>query len=82
MKKIDFTKYTIETDKFPKDFTGFNFIVMSDLHSNSYGINLHEVNSMIKKASPDAILMAVGVYPGMTTPMLDEMIKKIKEAVQ
>ena len=35
MKKIDFTKYTIETDKFPKDFTGFNFIVMSDLHSNS-----------------------------------------------
>lgn len=24
----------------------------------------------------------VGVYPGMTTPMLDEMIKKIKEAVQ
>lgn len=24
----------------------------------------------------------VGVYPGMTTPMLDEMIKKIKEAVK
>lgn len=24
----------------------------------------------------------VGVYPGMTTPMLDEMIRKIKEAVQ
>ena len=64
MKKIDFTKYTIETDKFPKDFTGFNFIVMSDLHSNSYGINLHEVNSMIKKASPDAILMAGDMING------------------
>lgn len=63
-EKIDFTKYTIETDKFPKDFTGFNFIVMSDLHSNSYGINLHEVNSMIKKASPDAILMAGDMING------------------
>ncbi len=64
MKKIDFTEYTIETDKLPEGFPGFKFIVMCDLHSNDYGIDLHYINHIIKKSAPDAILIAGDMFNG------------------
>ena len=64
MKNIDFTEYTIETDKLPQEFAGFKFIAMSDLHSNSYGIDLHYVNHLIRKEKPDAVLIAGDMFNG------------------
>ncbi len=64
MKKIDVTEYTITTDKFPKSFTGYKFIVLSDLHSNDYRINLHKVNDIIKDEKPDAVLIAGDMING------------------
>lgn len=55
MRKIDVTQYTVETDKLKDDYT---FVMLSDLHSNEYGINLHKVNRIIKENAPDAVLVA------------------------
>ena len=65
MKKIDFNEYTIETDKLPKDSAGYKFIVMSDLHSNSYGIDLHYVNRIVRRVKPDAVLIAGDMFNGI-----------------
>ena len=50
MKKFELTEYTITTDKFKKNFTGFNFAVISDLHSNSYKVDLDKVYDAIEGA--------------------------------
>lgn len=62
MKDIELTEYTVETEKLPTDFKGFRFILLSDLHSNSYGVNLHKLNEIIKKARPDAVLVAGDMF--------------------
>lgn len=62
MKKLDVTEYIIETDKFKKNFTGFKFVMLSDLHSNVYNINLHDVNDIIKAEHPDAVLIAGDMF--------------------
>lgn len=58
MKDIELTDYTIESQKISMNCDGYKLAVMSDLHSNSYGIDLHRLNRMIKKANPDAVLVA------------------------
>ncbi len=70
MKKTDFTEYIITTDRFPEKFSGFRFIMLSDLHNNVYGTDLHEVNKRITKYSPDAVLIAGDMFnrnPGDNT---------------
>ena len=57
MKQIDMTEYTVTSGKFPKDFGGFTFAMLSDLHSNVYHIDLHQLNAMIRDAAPDAVLI-------------------------
>lgn len=58
MKKFDITEYLIKTEKITNTVSGFKFLLISDLHSNDYGINLHEVIDVIKRENPDAILLA------------------------
>jgi predicted MPP superfamily phosphohydrolase len=62
MRKTDFTEYIIADERFGKDFEGFKFIMLSDLHSNEYGVDLHEVNRTIKEYTPDAILIAGDMF--------------------
>lgn len=62
MKKIDLSEYIIETEKMPRGFGGFSFVVMSDLHSNAYGIDLHRVNEMINNIKPDAIFICGDMF--------------------
>lgn len=64
MKKIDVTEYVIRTDKFTPGFGGYKFIMLTDLHSNTYGINLHKVNEIIKREKPDAILVTGDMFNG------------------
>ncbi len=58
MRKFDITEYLIRTGKITDNVNGFKFLLISDLHSNDYGINLHEIVDVIKKEQPDAILLA------------------------
>ena len=62
MKKADFTEYIITDERFEKGFEGYKFIMLSDLHSNEYGLDLHEVNRTIKKYAPDAILISGDMF--------------------
>lgn len=64
MKKFDITEYVIRTDKFCEEFSGYKFVLLSDLHSNSYKINLHEVNKVIHGEKPDAVLIAGDMFNG------------------
>lgn len=64
MKKIDVTEYVILSEKFKEDFNGYKFIMLSDLHSNEYKIDLHEVNRIIIDAKPDAILVVGDMFNG------------------
>lgn len=64
MKNVVVTDYTIESEKLPAGFSGFRFAVMCDLHSNSYGIDLHALNRMVNKIKPDAVLVAGDMFNG------------------
>ena len=48
MRKTDVTEYVITSDKFNKEFEGYKFALLTDLHANGYGIDLHYVNKIIK----------------------------------
>ena len=63
MKKFDVTEYEINTDKISAN-TEFKFVVISDLHSNVYGVDLQGVLDRIDEISPDAVLMAGDIFNG------------------
>lgn len=65
MKKIDVSVYTVKSGKFESGFLGFTFAVLSDLHSNSYKIDLHMLNRQIRAAKPDAVLIAGDMVNGL-----------------
>ena len=68
MKKFDVSEYFIRTDKIPSSAKGLRFIMISDLHSNEYEINLHKVNEVIRKNNPDAILLAGDIISRKLNP--------------
>ena len=63
MKKFDVTEYEIKTDKISSE-TGYTFVVISDLHSNVYGVDLQSVLNRIDEIVPDAVLMAGDIFNG------------------
>lgn len=62
MRKTDVTEYVITSDKFNEEFEGYKFALLTDLHANGYGIDLHYVNKIIKEQEPDAILIAGDMF--------------------
>lgn len=77
MKKIDISEYIIESDKFKKEFEGLKLVLLSDLHSNEYGINLHEVNRIIKNEKPDAIMITGDMFNGKVDDDVADVINFI-----
>ena len=74
MKKFDVSEYDIFIKKIPKSSEGLKFIMISDLHSNEYGINLHEVNKVIKESKPDAILLAGDIISRKLNPNVPQIV--------
>lgn len=64
MRKFEITEYVINTNKFPKGFEGFTFVMMSDLHSNEYRIDMSKAKKAIDDAKPDGILIAGDMING------------------
>lgn len=58
------TEYTIESDKLPSGFAGLKIVMLSDLHGNSYKLNLDEVIDTINSIKPDCILCAGDMITG------------------
>lgn len=75
MKRTDVTEYTVETEKFGEGFAGFRFVLMSDLHSNRYGIDLHGLNQKVRAAKPDAVLIAGDMFNGKKTDDPGSMLR-------
>ncbi|MFQ9510766.1 MAG: metallophosphoesterase [Lachnospiraceae bacterium] len=50
--------YSIETDKLGKEWNGYTFAVLADLHDNEFGQENKDLMAQIKMACPDAILIA------------------------
>lgn len=74
MKKFDVTEYVVRTDKISKSSEGLKFIMISDLHSNEYGIDLHKVNKIIRKTKPDAILLAGDIISRKLNTNVPQMV--------
>lgn len=78
MKKFELTEYTITTDKFKKNFTGFNFAVISDLHSNSYKVDLDKVYDAIEGAGIDAVLLCGDIFNGKLNDDITQTMEFVK----
>lgn len=50
-------KYDLTFSKLPKEFDGYKIIQISDFHCKEFGTNQDSLIKMVKKASPDLILL-------------------------
>ena len=79
MKKFEISEYTITTDKFKKDFQGYKFAVISDLHSNVYKVNLDAVYEAIASAGVDAVLLCGDIFNGKPADDITEAMDFVKK---
>ncbi len=56
--------YIISSPKIPKEFDGTKFLVLADLHNNSFGKNNELLIEEIKKVNPEFILIAGDMLVG------------------
>lgn len=64
MKKHVVVSYIVQTNKLGTEWDGYKFIMLSDYHNNSYGVDTDKVIADIKTCNPDAILIAGDIYTG------------------
>lgn len=57
-KHLAINHYTIENNKIPKNFHDKKFVVLADLHGNSYGKNNEKLLNKIYEVDPDFIIVA------------------------
>lgn len=76
------TKYTICSTKLPKQLDQTNFVVLADLHNNTFGKRNIRLINQIKKLSPDFILVAGDMinkkapcYPSHAYTLLEQLAK-------
>lgn len=79
------TKYEVVSDQLPKEFDGTSFVVLSDLHNQSFGKNNERLINKIDLLSPDFILAAGDMinkdslcYPSTAFSLLEALSKKYK----
>lgn len=85
MKKFEINEYIIKTDKFKKDFSGYKFAVISDLHSNVYKVDLEGVYAAICNAGVDAVLLCGDIFNGKVNDDVTEafaFVKKLQDKHQ
>ena len=79
MKKFEISEYTVKTGKLPKGFAGFNFAVISDLHSNVYKVDLEKVIQAISDSNVDAVLMAGDIFNSKASDDITEAMDFVKK---
>jgi uncharacterized protein len=63
-KNLEVTHYTIQSKKLPKSFHGSKFIVIADLHNNTFGKDNFILIQEIDKINPDFIVIAGDLIVG------------------
>lgn len=66
-KHLTVKHYIIENNKIPKSFHDKKFVVLADLHGNSYGINNEKLIKQINEVNPDFIIVAGDMLVATTT---------------
>lgn len=61
---LEIKKYTIESEKIPKEFDGYNIVQVSDLHSKLFGKNNKKLIDKIKSLNPDIITITGDLVDG------------------
>lgn len=61
---LEVTSYNIQSDKIPKDFDKTKFVVLTDLHNNSFGRSNQRLINRIYRINPDFILIAGDMMVG------------------
>lgn len=56
-RSIKVSKYTIKNNKIPNEFNNFKIVLLSDLHSNSFGKDNIKLIKKIKSENPNIIVM-------------------------
>lgn len=82
MKKFEINEYIVKTDKFQKGFSGYNFVVISDLHSNAYKVDLEKVTEAIEGLQPDAVLLCGDMFTGKVNDDITEVMDFIKKLAE
>ena len=63
-KNLEITHYTVRSANLPKSFSGTNFVVIADLHNNSFGDNNNILIEEIDKINPSFIIIAGDMVVG------------------
>lgn len=82
MKRHVVTSYTVNTKKLGKEWDGYKFIMLSDYHNNSYGVNPQKVLSDIDRCKPDSIMIAGDIYTGkagLDNKAAEDFIRNLSE---
>ena len=66
-KNLEINHYKVVSKKIPKSFNGTSFVMISDLHNNSFGRNNESLLSEINKIKPSFIIIAGDMIVGKPT---------------
>jgi hypothetical protein len=64
LKKHVVVNYRVETSKLGAEWDGYRFIMLSDFHNNSYGVDEKKVLADIDRHKPECIMVAGDMYTG------------------
>lgn len=67
-KNLKISHYTVKSKKIPKEFDGTRFVVLADLHNNSFGKDNEILINKIKLINPDFIIIAGDMIVGSDNP--------------
>ncbi|MDD6573051.1 MAG: metallophosphoesterase, partial [Thermoflexaceae bacterium] len=80
MKKFIINHYDVKSVKIGKSWDKTKIVMLSDLHDNSYGIDLDEVYRNILMIHPDYIMIAGDMYngePGCANKNAEQFLTKL-----
>lgn len=82
MRKFIVSRFAVQSEKLNKEWNKTKLVVLSDLHNNSYGINLDDVYNTILLEKPDYIMIVGDMYtgePGCDNKKAETFLKRLAE---
>lgn len=79
---LEVTHYNIKSNKIPESFSGTVFVVIADLHNNSFGKNNDILIGEIDKINPSFIIIAGDLIVGKRSEDFRVAISLLNELVQ
>lgn len=61
---LEIRRYTVENDKIPDEFDGYNIVQVSDLHSKLFGKNNERLFEKISSLNPDIVVITGDLVDG------------------